>query len=70
MTQGRIARSEPLMIADTLRLVIGGGLRARGLGDEDGVVLVMEHPQIPIGLADAQAGLVRLQHGSASSASV
>jgi len=36
----------------------------RGLRDEDGAVLMVEHPQIPIVLANAQAGLVRLQDRS------
>ena len=39
-------------------------LATRGLGDEHRAVLVMEHPQPPILLADAQAGLVGLERGS------
>jgi hypothetical protein len=37
---------------------------ARGLGHKHGVVLVVEHPQPPVLLADPQAGLVRFQRCS------
>ena len=38
-------------------------LGPRRLGEEDGAVLMVEHPQPPIALADAQPGFVRLQGG-------
>ena len=38
-------------------------LGPRRLGEENGAVLVVEHPQPPVALADAQAGSVRLQGG-------
>ncbi len=43
-------------------------LRATGVGDEDGAVAVVEHPQPPVGAADPHAGLVGRDGGAAEQA--
>ena len=43
-------------------------LRAMGVGDEDGAVAVVEHPQPPVGTADPHPGLVGRDGGAAEQA--
>lgn len=96
VTQGRNARSDPLLVSSTSRRVmktnrlqriflilvaaearlagrcschdlVGPGFQLRRVLFQRGVGVV-EHPQPPVLLADAQTGLVRLQHSSCQQA--
>src|SRR5208283_5244110 len=59
-----IAVGDPIVGTKIAEEVADDRLRSCRRGGEDGAVLVVEDPQIPVGLADTQAGLIRLQRGS------
>src|ERR1019366_3113331 len=59
-----VAVGDPVLRSEVAEKISDDALRPRGLRDEDGAVVMVEHPQIPIVLADTQPGLVRLQDRS------
>src|SRR5208337_1769443 len=61
---GAVAIGDPHLWANVAEELLDRLLGAAGMGQEEGVLTVMEDPQPPASLADPQAGLVRTDHGS------
>lgn len=58
-----IAIGHPVVRPKIAEEILDHLLGPRRLGDKDGAVAVMKHPQPPVAFADPQPGFVRLQSG-------
>jgi hypothetical protein len=61
---GAVAIGDPHLRANVAEELLDRLLGASGMGQEEGVLTVMEDPQPPASLANPQAGLVGTDHGS------